>query len=106
MLYICAINDIILQIIFEFVNLFSMADDLAIIIIALIFLTCACKKKSARNMFFGFFTVVWFVGSGCKGYALGFAVKSRYRDAPNVQFFLIIIRTILLCFTVPLICKT
>ena len=106
MLYIYVIFDIKLQINFEYVNLFSMADDLAIIIIASIFLICAYKKKSARNMFFGFFTgLVWSFGFISKIYALGF-VKSGGHDAQYVQIFLIIIRTILVCFSAPLICKT
>ena len=107
LLYICAIIDIILQIVFGIINPFSMVDDVAIFIVASIFLTYSCKNKSARNKIFGFFTgVVWFVGFGCKGFAMTFMGSRHNGSMIPILFFLIVIRTFLLFFSIPLACET
>ena len=104
LLFICAIIDIVLQTSYGFVNPLSMGDDIAILIIATIFLISSCRKKRANNPFFRFFVgFVWFVGFGCKGFAMQFI--NNHNSSVSLKYFLLTgLRTFLLFFCIPLVC--
>ena len=71
LLFIYVIIDIVLQILFRFVNIISMVDDLVILIIASIISICSCRKKAAKNPCLKYFVIfMWVVGFVGKLYAI------------------------------------
>ena len=111
LLLIVAIIDIILQIVFKYPNPLAMGDDVAVLIIASVLLIFSYRKKIAKNCLFGFFTgFVWFVGFGCKGFAMQYIFANKKISGalvfiPIIYFFLIIPRTFGLFFSIPLVCE-
>ena len=110
LLLIVTIIDITLQIVFDYLNPLAMGDDVAVLIIALVLLIFSYRKKIPRNCLFGFFTgFVWFVGFGCKGFAMQYIMKNNKISGalvfiPIIYFILIIPRTFGLFFSIPLVC--
>ena len=111
LLLICTIIDVTMQLVFDYVNPFSMGDDAFVLIISSVFLLFSHKKKLAKNILFGVFIgFVWFVGFGCKGYGMQYIVKDNNITGalvlvPLIYFLLIGVRTFGLFFSIPLICE-
>ena len=97
-LLISTIIDSIMQIIFGYTNLLAMGDDIALLFISLVLLFFSCKKKIARNKFFGVLTIlVLFVGFGCKGYAMMYIFQCKLSGAlvliPLIYIILVSVRS-------------
>ncbi len=93
---------ILIQAICGFFSPFLLADDIALIIMAIIFLVLTCKKKSTKSCPLGAATgFVWFVGFGCKGFGM---IQIGIPAIIIIDFFLLIGRTISIFLCIPFTC--
>ena len=105
-LIILVLLDIILQIMFGFVNPFSMVDDAAILGLSIVFLIHSFKRQSIKKFWIGTLTVlVWFVGFALRGFSMAFATKGSIAGIP-INFFILVAKTFVLFFSIPLACNT
>ena len=102
-LFALAVIDILLQIIFGFVNIYFMSDDIAILGLASLILYLYYKKKEINKYVFGPLTIIiWFCGFAIKGF--GLADLFKVNAFSLIIMGLIFLRTcILFCF-IPIIC--
>ena len=102
--------DILFQLIYWYVNLYLMIDDIAILAISSVYLFYTFKRKKF-NIFIGILTVIiWFCGFGCKGFGLTL-LNDRIKDhtipnfLPIILFLMIGVRTFTIFFYIPIACQ-
>ena len=97
-----SIIDIIIQIIFGYVNLNFMIDDLMLMGLSSIIIYSDYKKKNIRNYYMAALTVIiWFGGAAIKGFGL---TNFEFNGISITLMLLIFIRTgILFCY-IPISC--
>ena len=102
LILVFAFIDLLIQAICGFFSPFLLADDIALIIMGIIFLVLTCKKKSTKSCPLGAATVfVWFVGFGCKGFGM---IQIGIPAIIIIDFFLLIGRTISIFLCIPFTC--
>ena len=100
-LIIVFITDIIIQFTLSF-NPFILADDVAIFIMAIIYLFYAGKNNSMNRNAIGAATIiVWFVGFGLRGFGMSKLGEGR---SITINFVLTAVRTITLFICIPILC--
>ena len=107
-LLICAVVGIIMQFVGGYVNALALGDDIAVLLISLVLILFAFRKKVIKSCLFGIFVgIVWFVGFGCKSFGIQFVVKDDDNYivlVPLLYFLLLLIRTFGLFIFMPLFC--
>ena len=101
--------DIIFQLIYWYINLFLMIDDVAILAISSIYLFFTFKRKKF-NILITILTVIICIGGfGCKGFGLTLLNDRIHNNTipqylPIVLFMLVVIRSFTIFFYIPITC--
>ena len=106
-LFAVSFIDILLQLIFLYINLFLLIDDIAIISISLVYLIYTFKRKKFNTLICVLTPIIWFGGFASKGYGLTLLNdriknKSIPSSLPIILFFMVVIRTFAIFFYIPI----
>jgi len=102
-LFVIAVIDILLQIIFGCVNLYFMSDDIAILGLTSLIIYFDRKKKEIIDFILGVLTIIiWFCGVGIKGF--GLSVLDKIIAIPLIFIGLILLRTFIMFCFIPFAC--
>ena len=108
LLILIVIADVVLEIIFQFFNAFILADDIAILAMAITYLTLISKGRPTNHRALGVVTVlVWFIGFGAKGFGMSQVLKEKGKFTFNFAvtlFVLIGLRLFVMFICIPQTC--
>jgi len=102
-LIVIAVIDILLQIIFGYVNLYFMSDDIAILGLTSLIIYFDRKKKEINHYILAALTIIiWFCGFGIKGF--GLADLYEINTISLIFMGLIFLRSFIMFCFIPIIC--
>ena len=102
--------DILFQLIYWYINLYLMIDDIAILAISSVYLFYTFKRKKFNKLIGVLTIIIWFCGFGCKGFGLT-QLNDRIKDntipnfLPMTLFLMVGVRSFTIFFYIPITCQ-
>ena len=108
MFIVFVLTDIILEIVLGYVNPYSIGDNVAIIVLATIFLVYSFKMQSVEKRWIQILTIFLFIaGFIIRASTLDFGIESKGNFTKNIINFIIFgVRSLLLFLCIHLTCQT